>query len=103
MPRHFIAGADPLDKDQDKKFIEFIQKNNGTWWHWIPGLWLLYFYDDADIDQRAIWDAILNINPSARIFVTEVAGDNWIVSDIANSKGKKMDGWLKIFWSEGSE
>ena len=100
MSLNFIVGAEPLTKEQESEFRAYVAKNRGTWWHWISNMWLLSFPDDITIDGYRIWEILANINPAARIFVTPVEGDNWVVSDIQNKSGHGMHTWLERNWSK---
>ena len=99
MSANFVVGVEPLTRDQEKQFIAFIKENDGSWWHWIANLWIARFPDEAEISLENLWHFLNKISPDARIFITQVEGDNWIVSN-HELKGKSMSTWLNKHWTE---
>lgn len=41
MKRRYMIMVDGLDKDAEKKIIEFLRDNDVAWWHRIPNVWLV--------------------------------------------------------------
>lgn len=99
MRRRFVIGVEEFDKDQERRFREYIAKV-GAWWHWIDNLWLLTT-KRADVTATDIRDYALELNPAARVVVLEFPEDvTWAASAARNRAGKSMSEWFLSPWGD---
>ena len=99
MRRRFVIGVEGLDKDQERRFREYIAKF-GPWWHWIDNLWLLTTKRE-DVTAKDIRDHARELASSARVVVIEFPEDiTWATGGARNSSGKAMSEWLLSPWGD---
>ena len=97
MTRYFVVGTDLVSKEQDKRFREWVDQEDGvTWWHWIEGVWLLSTFEH-EMTVAAIRDKIGEIAPGTTNLVLEVTPDTWAGHGPSSEK-KNMFSWLKKEW-----
>ena len=101
MSARFFVAVEPLTKEQERQFKDYVEDNNGTWWHWISNFWLVRFTDDLGaLTSNQLWGFLIKLNPKLRIIISEVKGTDWTVTDMRNSKNKSMSDWLERHWMD---
>lgn len=41
MKKRFIVAIDSNTKEQDEKFVSYLNQRNLAWWHWISNFWII--------------------------------------------------------------
>lgn len=96
--KRFIVGAEPLTKEQEREFRDWVKSNRGSWWHWVSNMWLLTFDDGSSIEADDIWTALNTSDPKQRIIVLDESL-GWVVTDAKQHNGQRMSSWLERKWS----
>lgn len=97
MSRYFVVTTDPVQKEQDQEFREWIdQQEEATWWHWIEGAWLISS-DTDEMTVETLRDKICQIAPGTTNLILEVNPETWAGYGPSTEK-KSMFSWLKKEW-----
>lgn len=93
--RLFVVGANPLTKQEEKRFQDWAGAWAG-WWHWIDGFWMVV--DQTGIlTATQIRDALYAISPTATTFVLEVSAvEDWAGLGPVD-EGKAMFPWIERY------
>lgn len=41
MANYYVIGVEGLKADDERRFLEYLKKQNIDWWHWVDNFWLL--------------------------------------------------------------
>lgn len=98
MKKSYIICVDKLTNDQSEIIIDYLNKNNLGWWHWINDI-ICVSDNKGVLDAVKIRDAVMKIASDQRVIVFELNDDNhtWAGSR-ANDPDLKMFEWFKKNW-----
>lgn len=95
----FIVSIDSSTDEQDTTFIQYLNRKNLTWHHWIKGAWLVI--DPSNIiTTEEIASNVSAIYPRIRFLVNKVELKGWYgfgPNDPTDPK-KNMFKWIDDFW-----
>lgn len=104
MKKRFIILTGATNDDEDKRFIEHLEANNMSWWHWLSNSWLV-----ADFSRMqnvvTLRDKAKEIFPGKNIIVFEVTDSmpyNWSGFGPVHETEKKLDmfHWIREVWQK---
>ena len=96
MKRYFVIGIDPTTKEQQKSIQEWLDSQDGSWWHWIDGMWLVVT-NDSSIKVSEIRDEVVGRAPGVTSLVLEVKSVTWSGYGPKTEK-RDMFKWIKSLW-----
>ena len=101
MTKRFVIGVDNTTADEDKKFCDFLDENQCSWWHWVDNLWLVIDTSD-ELKADEIRDALGLAARGKSCLVTEVEGPTDWAGFGPSGKGakKNMFDWLDEKWKD---
>jgi hypothetical protein len=94
MGRRFVIGIDELTAKQKQTLRNEFGKR-GSWWNWIPNLWLVTTVEDKTTAK--IRDRIGELAPGVNCMVFEVDDVDWSGFG-PNTKDRSMFRWLNTTW-----
>jgi hypothetical protein len=102
MSKNFVVAVDSSTKEQEEKFVGFLNSKGLGWWHWISNFWLIT--DSKSITSASeLVDILIEILPGVNNFVFEVtqAAATWYGYGPAGPEiNNNMFNWLRENWHE---
>lgn len=99
MKKRFIVCSNPSTDEQNKAFVEFLDKNSLNWWHWLANTWLII--DDQDqFTATTLRSGIKDLFPGIHMMVFELPkdGTNWAGYGPNGEDNNNMFTWIKNNW-----
>ena len=96
MSRFFVIGINPTTSEQTDSIRNWLQSQNGTWWHWIDGMWLVVSHD-PNVTAASIRENIDRLTPGVHNLVLQVQPINWSGFG-PKSENRNMFTWIESVW-----
>ena len=94
MTKRFIVALNLSEKEQDFKFIEFLNKKKLAWWHWIDSFWLVVDYS-GELNAEKLHDKIMKIYLRENLVIELRGKDHTWYGFGHNGKEYIMFEWLE--------
>ncbi len=98
--RFIVCLNEGTTKEQDKLFIDFINKNKVGWWHWLSTTWLIV--DSSGLlNARDLREKIKEVFPGNYNMVFEFSDEKNTWAGFGKNNGdKNMFDWIKKNWKD---
>ena len=95
--RNFVVIVKEETSENISSFLEYIEAQNFSWWHWVSNVWLLTTYDQ-EITTRELRDRFRNISGNKTVVALEVEDVTW--STFGPTGEKSIAKWIRENWSK---
>lgn len=100
MKKRFVICINGSTKEQENKFVEYINTQGVGWWHWLTNTWLIV--DRNGKTSAGTWrEKAVEIFEREHVLVIEISQQNDTWSGFGPSSDEKdMFKWIRDNWSK---